>query len=59
MDESTTVSSLDDRKAGISDAETTARGVVQTFVDLAELRRLLRRLTTVELVRMMVAETLG
>jgi hypothetical protein len=57
MDESRTLSNPEDRAAVSSLAESGPTvGKVQSFVDLAELRRLLGRLATTELVRMIATE---
>jgi len=57
MEQPTNFPDPEERSANGPRARTAAGvGTVQSFVDLEELRRLLGRLATVELLRMMVAE---
>jgi hypothetical protein len=57
MDEARMTFALEDRTPESSAPGEAALGKVQSFVELAELRRLLSRLATAELLRMIVAET--
>ena len=61
MDEARIAFALEDRtRDGVNAAEAAqGLGKVQSFIELPELRRLLSRLATAELLRMLVAERFG
>jgi hypothetical protein len=61
MDEARMAFALEDRTLDSSATNDNASGLgkVQSFVELAELRRILSRLATAELLRMIAVETFG
>jgi hypothetical protein len=61
MDEARIAFALEDRTREAASAAEAAQGLgkVQSFIELPELRRLLSRLATAELLRMLVAERFG